>query len=326
MWVGTSLIAPHTPEMPRDIAVTAFVTGAAGGLGTALITALRAQGCQVSGLAESTEGAQRVRRAGAVPVLGSLLEPGPWQDQAVADWVFHLPPGPLDEARLTRRRARSIGRVRLRMDSQLLDALAGSATRRIVYVADTSCYGPVGARPVTEDEPPRPSALGRIFAPALEQLNCYIAAGLPIATALPGLMYGHSSWFRACVVEPVMAGRRVLQFGPTGAWVSAIHVEDCARALVHLAEHGKPGGRYFLVNDDPVRTHELASAFARVARRRFRAWRLPMWIASLAIGGALADFITADAVFSNIRLRGLGFRFRYPALEEGLLQVARSTS
>ena len=49
--------------------------------------------------------------------------------------------------------------------------------------------------------------------------------------------------------------------------VSPIHVDDCARALVHLAEHGEPGGRYFLVNSDPIRLHEFASAFARLAQR-----------------------------------------------------------
>jgi hypothetical protein len=35
----------------------------------------------------------------------------------------------------------------------------------------------------------------------------------------------------------------------------------------------------------------------------------------------LSDSLKADAVFSNVRLRGLGFRFRYPTLELGLEQV-----
>jgi hypothetical protein len=29
----------------------------------------------------------------------------------------------------------------------------------------------------------------------------------------------------------------------------------------------------------------------------------------------------ADAIFSNIRLRGIGFRFEHPTLEEGIRQV-----
>jgi NAD dependent epimerase/dehydratase family enzyme len=31
--------------------------------------------------------------------------------------------------------------------------------------------------------------------------------------------------------------------------------------------------------------------------------------------------VSADAVFSNIRLRGIGFQFKYPTLEHGLEQV-----
>lgn len=46
-----------------------------------------------------------------------------------------------------------------------------------------------------------------------------------------------------------------------------IHVQDCARALIHLAERGEVGGRYFLVNDDPVRLSDFAVTFARRALR-----------------------------------------------------------
>ena len=41
----------------------------------------------------------------------------------------------------------------------------------------------------------------------------------------------------------------------------------------------------------------------------------------LAVGPVLASYVRDDAVFSNIRLRGIGFRFSYPTLEDGLQQV-----
>jgi nucleoside-diphosphate-sugar epimerase len=300
---------------------TTFVTGAAGFIGTELVKVLRARGHQVFGLAQSVEAAHRVRRAGAIAVMGDLLEPGQWQDEAAADWVFHLPPHPVCGPRMTRRRAESIARARVLMDAHLLDTVAGCATRRIVYVADTSCYGATGPRPITEDEPPRPSAWGRYLTPALDRLDGYVVAGLPIATAFPGWVYGNGSWFRERVIAPVMAGRCVLQFGKTGPWVSPIHVQDCVRALVHLAEHGEAGGRYFLVNSDPIRMHEFAGMFARLANRPLRVRRVPAVATQLVVGPILADYFQADAVFSNIRLRGIGFRFQYPTLEQGLQQI-----
>jgi nucleoside-diphosphate-sugar epimerase len=253
--------------------------------------------------------------------MGDLLEPGQWQDEATAEWVFHVPPHPREGRGVTWARVEEITRARLLMDRHLLDAASTGSTRRIVYVADTSCYGATGPRPITEDDPPRPSAWGRCLAPAFDRLDGYIAAGLPIVTALPGWAYGNASWFRERVIEPVLGGRPVLQIGTQAPWVSPIHVHDCARALVHLAERGEVGGRYFLVNTDPVRMDELAETFARLATRRLRVWRLPSVASRFVFGPLLADSLKTDAVFSNARLRGIGFRFTYPTLEHGLEQV-----
>ena len=300
---------------------TTFITGADGFLGAALVKVLVGRGHRVLGLVDSAEAAQRLRRAGAVPVVGDLLESGQWQDEAAADWVFHVPPHPTGRSPVSRRRGHSAARTRLSMDARLLDAVAAGTTRRLVYAADACCYGPTGPRAITEDEPHRPSTCGRDVIPALDRVDGYVVAGLPIITALPGLVYGNASWFRERVVEPVMAGRRVLQFGKTGRWVSPIHVQDCARALVHLAEHGEPGRRYFLVTRDSIRMHDFAGTFARLAHRPLRVWRLPEAAIRLLVSAGLADFMLADGIFSNIRLRGIGFRFHYPTLEQGLQQV-----
>jgi nucleoside-diphosphate-sugar epimerase len=320
--VGTVPFGRHTGGMATDRRATAFVTGAAGFIGLELVKILVARGHRVFGLADSLDAADRVRRAGGVPVIGHLLEPGPWQDEAAAEWVFHLSLHAGHRPRVTRRRAASITRAKVSMDAHLLDAVAADATRRIVYVADTSCYGATGPRPITEDAPPHPSAWGRCLTPAVERLQEYLVAGQPIITAFPGWVYGNGGWFRDRVIEPVMAGRRVLLFGKTGPWVSPIHVEDCARALVHLAEQGQPGNRYLLVNRDPVRLHDFAATFARLANRPLRVIRVPAAATRFVVGPVLADHLQTDAVFSNIRLRGIGFRFLYPTLDHGLVQVA----
>jgi nucleoside-diphosphate-sugar epimerase len=78
--------------MAGNAGPTAFVTGAAGFIGIELVKLLVARGFQVFGLARSVESTRHLRRAGAIAIRGDLLVPGQWQDEAAADWVFHIPP------------------------------------------------------------------------------------------------------------------------------------------------------------------------------------------------------------------------------------------
>jgi nucleoside-diphosphate-sugar epimerase len=307
--------------MGRDARATAFVTNPAGFIGTELVRFLVARGHQVFALTNSLEAAESVRHAGATAVMGDLLTPGQWQDETATDWVFHFSQPSRSRARLMGRTSAATARALAQRDGNLLDAVAAGATRRIVYVADTSCYRATGARPVTEDEPLPCSNTEAWLLRAPDRVEGYVLAGLPIVTAMPGCVYGNDSWFRELVMEPILGGRRVLQFRQTGPLVSPIHVHDCVRALVHVAEHGESGRRYFLVNSEPARFNEFANTFARIADRPLRVRRLPAAAIRFVIGSSLVGALHFDAVLSNIRLRGTGFRFEYSTLEQGLRQV-----
>jgi len=39
------------------------------------------------------------------------------------------------------------------------------------------------------------------------------------------------------------------------------------------------------------------------------------------VGPVPADYLRADQIFSNIRLRGTGFHFEHPTLDQGLQQI-----
>jgi NAD dependent epimerase/dehydratase family enzyme len=95
------------------------------------------------------------------------------------------------------------------------------------------------------------------------------------------------------------------------------------RALVHLAEHGRSGGRYFVANNAPVRVDEFAKTFARLATRPLRVCRVPAAASRFVLGSLWPEYPQADAVLSNIRLRAIGFRLEYPTLEDGIGQILR---
>ena len=295
------------------------MTGAAGFLGTEVVRVLRSQGHEVFGLTRSIEGAERVRLAGAVPVIGDLFVAGQWQDEAAADWVFHIAPRSERGVRLTRRRGKSDAHVLT--DANLLDTVATGNTQRVVYVADACYYGTTGVNAITEEHTPRPLPRGTLLTPALNRLDGYVVTGLPIVSVFPGVVYGYGSWFQKRVADPLMTGRRVLRLGSAAAWVSPVHVHDCARALVHLAEHGESGGRYFVVNTEPTRMRNFAGGFAERIERPLRFYPLPPRVTKLLVEPALADYLRGNALFSNIRLRATGFRFAYPTVDDGMRQI-----
>lgn len=290
-------------------------------VGAELVAALVARGHDVLALASSADAAARIRRAGAIAIAGDLATPGRWQDEVATDWVFHLPP-PVDD-----RRAGPAGtadtRARISIDRHVFDAVAAGATRRLVYVANLARYRAATTTPITENELPAPCAAESRQTSPLDCLEGYILAGLPIVTAIPGCVYGSSGWFRDLIAAPIMAGRRIPVLHPPDACVTPIHVHDCARALVHLAEHGSIGRRYFVANSGPARLDELAATFARVANRPLRTWPFPA-VTNLLTGRRRTPCGPLDTVLSNVRLRRTGFELHYTTIEQGCRQILRT--
>ncbi|WP_309889072.1 NAD-dependent epimerase/dehydratase family protein [Archangium sp.] len=302
-----------------------FVTGGTGFIGKTFVPLALEAGYQVRVLTRNARSLASWERAGVLPVVGDLLSPGPWQEEAAAsEWVVHLAQPLTFGSRVTRKRAEAYRDQRLRMDSMLLESLKPGVARRVLYVGGTSYYGDQGPQLVTEDTTPRPSGWGPFIAPAIESLAGYRARGLPLVEAYPGSVYGPGSWFQEYALNPLKKGERL--FGIKGTEtrrISPIHVEDCARALLHLLEHGEPGKRYFVVDDEPVPFSELLRVAAESLGVSYKATRLPRWLCHLMLGPVVTDSLTVEARLSNARLHCTGFQFRYPTIREGVPAVVK---
>ncbi|WP_394821282.1 NAD-dependent epimerase/dehydratase family protein [Pendulispora albinea] len=308
--------------------VLLFVCGGTGFIGTSLVRHAVARGMQVHVLVRSERSARKVIANGAVPVWGDLARPDSWRDIAgYARWIVHLAQPETFLGRVTRARAEVYREERLALDSHLLEAARG--VERMIYVAGTSYYGDLGGSSERglhdEDARPTPRGSGPYFAPAVDRVTDEISGGLRAIVAFPGYVYGDGSWFREYVTAPLEQGKPIHMVSGPPRYASVVHVDDCARALLHLLARGEVGQRYFVVDDEPLPWLAFYGRAAEAFERRLQVCRVPAALMRVLIGDVLTESLLVNAALSNGRLRATGFVPRYPSSREGLLEVARAT-
>lgn len=314
---------PSFPDAPRG---AVFVTGATGFIGSAVMRAAIASGYAVDALTRSHASAALLRAQGANPVIGDLGDrAGAWAIAANrACWVIHLAQPQTFGGRVTNARARRYASRRLAFDKALMDALDPARVRRVVYVAGTSYYGECGPDLRDEDAAPNPKGWGPYLAPAIESLPDFVARGLPITIALPGWVYGPGSWFAEYVLAPLHAGRPVTGLRGGARMTSPVHVDDCARALVHLLATGETGRRYFIVDDEPAPGERLVERAAEALGVKGRGRRAPFFVVKLLAGRVIAESLAYENRLSNARLKATGFSFTYPTYRDGVPAAVRA--
>ncbi len=298
---------------------TLFVTGGTGFIGSSFVRQALDAGKQLQVLTRSENSAERVRASGATPVLGDMLHTGPWQAAAAkAQIVVHLAQPETFGARVTRERALIFRQERLRMDENLLSVLKPGEVQRVIYVGGTSYYGFQGSSLVDESATPQPKGWGPYIAPAIEALTNHITRGLPLMVAFPSWVYGPGSWFVEYTLEPLSQGKPIIKLWGPVRTISFVHVEDVARAILHLIDHGETGQRYFITDDQPRKRLQIGEIAAQILGVRMKTLSLPMFFMRLAAGPVIAESMLTEARLSNARLKATGFALDYPTLEQGV--------
>jgi hypothetical protein len=303
-----------------------FVTGATGFIGASLLHAATAAGYGVDALTRSEASAAALRAQGVNAVIGDLADPsGSWRAAARdADAIVHLAQPPTFGGRVTNARARLYAIRRLAIDQTLFAAINRARVQQIIYVAGTSYYGECGPALCNENAIPHPMGWGPYLAPAIESLPGHVAHGLPVVAAFPGWVYGPGSWFAQYLLEPLSSGKPVYGLRGRNRYTSPVHIEDCARALVHLIKKGTVGSRYFIVDDEPVTGERLVELAAAALGVRSRGRKLPYALLRLILGQVVTESMAYENRLSNNRLRSTGFLFTFPTCEQGIPQVVQT--
>jgi nucleoside-diphosphate-sugar epimerase len=246
-------------------APSALVTGAAGFIGRATVTRLRADGSNVVG----TDLRDHPSAEGLV--LGDLCDP-----QFVSallrnhspETVIHLA-GMLPSA--ARRDPLSATRANIDASCALIERACDAGVRRFVFGSSLGVYGGrFDTQPVSEETPAAPQEIygaGKLYVEyvgGLLSTEQFAFSALRIATVLGEGVTNSASPWRSQVLEALRSDSQVVVPVPfvASAILPMVHVEDVARALSGMALAKSP---VFGVFNSPVESMEIAELGALVS-------------------------------------------------------------
>ena len=187
-------------------------------------------------------------------------------------------------------------------EARLAAAAARERVARIVYISSTGVYAPAGGAWVDERFPTTPaSASGRARLAAEQAL----AAGpVPCVRLRAAGIWGPGRG----AVERLRAGTyRVIGDGDT--YVSRVHVDDLARAVVLAGDARAPSPVYNVADDEPCTTNELVAEAVRSL-----GVGEPARVRLDQVDADVAGMFTADRRIANGRVKAeLGWAPRFPS-------------
>lgn len=304
--------------------MTILVAGATGVLGQSVVPLLVARGHAVRGLARSTRGEEAVRRMGAEPARGDLLEPATLEPAARGcEAVLHLATAIPTGRRLRYSDFALNDRVRTEGTRNLLAAALAAGVRRYVQQSVAFLHRTEGAEWADEDSPVVDSpALSSAIemerlvwqSHGLDRLSTVILRG--------GSFYDPRANHTRRMFDGLRRGLLPLAGNGDNYW-SLVHVDDMASACAAVVEASRPGQCYLVVDDEPVQVRELFAAVARaLGGPGPRRW--PDWLIRLVAGAPALDLLRASFRCRNVRIRHeLGWKPAWPTYREGIAAVLR---
>ncbi len=292
-----------------------FMTGGSGFVGAFLSRELARQGLAVTILTRR-ETPPVPAEPGISFLTGDPTREGPWM-AAVPDhdWIINMA-GASIFTRWSAAHKQEIYDSRILSTRNLVAALAPEGRSRLF--CSTSAIGYYGARgeeDLTEEAPPGDDFLARLArdweAEALKAQDL----GVRVVITRFGLVLGPGGGVLGQMLTPF----KLFVGGPAGSgaqWVSWIHRQDHARAMLFVKDHPEISGPVNFTAPQPVRNRQLAQALGRVLHRP-SFFPTPGFMLRLMLGELAEVVLTGQKVLPQ-KLLAAGFTFDFPAIDAAL--------
>jgi 2-alkyl-3-oxoalkanoate reductase len=306
-----------------------FVAGASGVIGRPLVRQLVEAGHEVTGTTRREEKAGPIREAGGTAVVCDALDATALdaavraaEPEVVINQLTQLP------QKYEPRKAsfyEGTDLVRREGGRNLLAAARAVGARRFLTQSICFLYAPEGDWVKDEDARPFDDAPGH-FREAVETMTGHeqealAAEGIESLVLRYGQFYGPGTYYAPDGHLGREVGKRRFPIVGAGTGTfSFLAMEDAASATVAALDRGGPG-IYNVCDDEPAPLHEWLPVYAEALGAK-PPRRVPLWLAKLVAGGAVAEQAIAMRGASNAKARAkLGWEPRYPSWRQGFQEA-----
>ena len=298
-----------TVEIGADDRV--LVTGASGFVGSAIVTALLAQGKSVRALVRNTSPLANLPHNGVEIAKGDMRDPAA-MTAAMRDvrYLFHV----AADYRLWARDPREIMAANVEGTRNAMQAASHAGVARIVYTSSVATLklredGGPADESVGLDEKEAIGAYKRSKIAAERLVEAMVGQGLPAIIVNPSTPIGPRDG------RPTPTGRILIEAarGRMPAYVDTglnlVHVDDVAAGHLAALKSGRIGERYILGGDDVALGDLLAEIAAMVGRKppRLKLPRAPLFPLALA-AETIAHFTGREPFATRDGLRMAKYR------------------
>ncbi|HYN64385.1 MAG TPA: NAD-dependent epimerase/dehydratase family protein [Candidatus Limnocylindrales bacterium] len=276
----------------------AFVTGAAGFVGGALVRQLIDRGDSVTAAVRDAPGAGHLAELGCQLVALDLAAAEPSALVAGvhgAEAVFHAAGSYRIGIRATQRSGMYAANVIA--TRRVLDAAIAAGTPRVIHTSTANVFGDTKGRVPDESfrRPTPPRFLSfydetKYLAHLAAEER--IASGAAIMIAIPGMVYGPGDHSQVGMqIRQAMAGTlRALAAPDLGG--NLVHVDDLAAGMLLIHDRGEIGESY-LLGGEIARLREVIARAAALAGRRPPRLTIPSWLLRgvAPVGGIIGSMV-----------------------------------
>lgn len=305
-----------------------IVTGATGLIGRKLFAALRERRYAVVVFSRSPEQARAALPGAADYVSWTPTERGPWAEAIDgAHAVIHLAGAPISKGlvgpRWTPEYKAEIRDSRVVGTRGIVNAMAAAAQPPAVLVCASAIgyYGYSDSRPLDESAPAGSDFVARICVDWEAEAARAAQNGARVVLVRTGVVLDPEQGALAQLLLPfrMFSGGPVL---PGSQYYSWIHPDDEIGILMLALEDGRLSGPVNATAPEPQTNRDFSATLGKVVGTP--SW-LPVPETALRVAlGEMADLVVKGQRVLPKRALELGYRFRYPRLEDALRQLLKA--